>query len=1023
MKDKDKTKEQLISELEEIRQRNAELEQMVTPNKSVEQAEDEAREYAESIINTVREPLIALDQDLRVVSVSRSFYEVFKVKPEETVGQLVYDLGNKQWDIPKLRELLETILPQKTTFDNYEVEHEFAAIGRRIMLLNARQIQGVLGKERIILLAIEDITELKRAEEELQKHQEHLEELVEERSAKLRISNEQLGQEIVERKQAEEHIRRISSVLSALRNVNQLITHEKDSERLIQQACDLLVENHSYDAACILLADADGTFVSAAISGLEDKGSLIIGQMKQGRYPQCVQETLIQGKSLVAYEDVSHHEGCIVNTLFSGRSCVAHRLEHEGKVYGAIWMTALPEVLMDKEEQSLFLELVTDISYALAGIEMENMRTQAEERTRQAKERLQLQIDRMPIALITWDTEFRVQTWNPSAEKIFGFTVEETLGKHPYDLIVSKEAQPLVDDIWRRLLEGDMTAHSTNENITKDGRIIICEWANTPLRKADGTIEGILSMIQDITEHIRAEEALRESEEHYRDLFDNANDLIQSVAPDGHLLYVNKKWREALGYSEEEVAKLTLWDVIHPDSLPHCRGAFQRVMSGEAVSKIEAVFVAKDGRLVNVEGTSSCRFEDGKPVATRGIFRDVTERKQAEKVLQKSEERYRDLFDNANDLIQSVAIDGHFLYVNQAWQNVLGYSEEEIPNLKMWDIIHPDSLPHCRGAFQKVMSGEAVSNIEAVFVAKDGSLISIEGNAHCLFEDGKPVATQGIFRDITERKRTQEELTKLYDELKSLNLELEEKVEERTKQFEEAAQAAEVANKAKSGFLASMSHELRTPLNAIIGFSQVLQEQYFGKLNRKQAEYITDILESGKHLLSLINDILDLSKIEAGKLELELSKVKIKDLLEDSLIMIKEKALVHGIKLDFHTSGDLEDLEITADTRRIKQVMFNLLSNAAKFTPDGGVIKVEGKKDDKEVIISVSDTGIGIAPEEHGKIFGEFYQARNTPVDKTPGTGLGLPVTKSIVEMHGGRIWVESEGEGKGSRFTFTLPI
>jgi signal transduction histidine kinase len=220
-----------------------------------------------------------------------------------------------------------------------------------------------------------------------------------------------------------------------------------------------------------------------------------------------------------------------------------------------------------------------------------------------------------------------------------------------------------------------------------------------------------------------------------------------------------------------------------------------------------------------------------------------------------------------------------------------------------------------------------------------------------------------------------------------------------------------------------MSHELRTPLNAIIGFSQVLQEKYFGDLNEKQAEYVSDILESGQHLLSLINDILDLSKIEAGKMELELSNVKIRELLENSLVMVKEKALVHGINLNVHSTGDLEDLEIMADGRRLRQVMFNLLSNATKFTPDGGAITVEGRKKGKEFIISISDTGIGIASEEQGKIFNEFYQASGDMKDKTPGTGLGLPITKRIVEMHGGRIWVESEGLGKGSRFTFTLPI
>jgi PAS domain S-box-containing protein len=174
MKDDNMTKKQLIHEMTVLRSENAALKESITGGMSTELAAVEARHYAESIINTVRESLIALDQDLRVVSVSRSFYDFFKVKPEETVGQLIYDLGNKQWDIPKLRELLETILPQETTFDNYEVEHDFATIGRRTMLLNARQIQRVLGKERITLLAIEDITERKEIEAGLEKTRKEL---------------------------------------------------------------------------------------------------------------------------------------------------------------------------------------------------------------------------------------------------------------------------------------------------------------------------------------------------------------------------------------------------------------------------------------------------------------------------------------------------------------------------------------------------------------------------------------------------------------------------------------------------------------------------------------------------------------------------------------------------------------------------------------------------------------------------------------------------------------------------------
>ena len=195
-------------------------------------------------------------------------------------------------------------------------------------------------------------------------------------------------------------------------------------------------------------------------------------------------------------------------------------------------------------------------------------------------------------------------------------------------------------------------------------------------------------------------------------------------------------------------------------------------------------------------------------------------------------------------------------------------------------------------------------------------------------------------------------------------------------------------------------------------------------LNDKQTEYVTDILDSGKHLLSLINDILDLSKVEAGKMELEKSELKIEDILNNSLIMIKEKAQVHKIGLSVEIAKNLEGIKITADERRLKQVMFNLLSNAVKFTPDGGAIRLQAKIEKDELVLSVSDTGIGISPDEQKKLFTAFYQASGGITNKTPGTGLGLAITKSIIEKHGGNIWVESGGlrQGKPVLLHFTHP-
>ncbi len=286
---------------------------------------------------------------------------------------------------------------------------------------------------------------------------------------------------------------------------------------------------------------------------------------------------------------------------------------------------------------------------------------------------------------------------------------------------------------------------------------------------------------------------------------------------------------------------------------------------------------------------------------------------------------------------------------------------------------------------------------------------------------------EGLERKVRERT---EEIEDAYAELKALNREL----ELRKAEAEDARLKAEAANRAKSEFLANMSHELRTPLNAIIGFSEALLQGIYGPVSDKHREYLNDILESGEHLLSLINDILDISKIESGVIELDVTEFSLKELLRSGMMLFKEKAIKHNLTMEVDIQDDID--MIVADQRRLKQVIVNLIGNAVKFTPDGGSVRVSARKiqdagcmiHDTErtlrefIEITVADTGIGIRPEDLDRLFQPFQQIESPIIKRYEGTGLGLSLTKRLVELHGGRIWVESE-YGRGSRFIFVIPL
>ncbi|MHB8769629.1 MAG: PAS domain-containing sensor histidine kinase [Syntrophales bacterium] len=388
--------------------------------------------------------------------------------------------------------------------------------------------------------------------------------------------------------------------------------------------------------------------------------------------------------------------------------------------------------------------------------------------------------------------------------------------------------------------------------------------------------------------------------------------------------------------------------------------------------------------------------------------------------LQVSELRYRLLAENVTDTIWTMSLAPlRFTYVSPSVERTRGYTAEEAMALPLDKTLMPESLEKVTKTLAEELSREGSEaadpnrsrTMEVQQYRKDGSISWVEVTTSFLRDaEGRPVGLLGVSRDISERKRAE--------------------------QMYQAKIAAEASNAAKSEFLSHMSHELRTPLNHIMGFTELILGKDFGTLNRTQEEYLRDVYQSGQHLLSLVNEILDVSKIEAGKLEIKPTRINLKQLLKESLSIITDETMNRRITL----TATIDEIPavITADELRLKQIMYNLLSNAVKFTEDGGDIWVTARITRQaerggpaeaapgaggELEVSVVDSGIGIQREDMERIFEPFSQLESSLSRKYPGTGLGLGLTRNLVELHGGRIWAESDGPGKGSAFRFTLPI
>jgi PAS domain S-box-containing protein len=653
---------------------------------------------------------------------------------------------------------------------------------------------------------------------------------------------------------------------------------------------------------------------------------------------------------------------------------------------------------------------------------------------------------------------------NPAYNQLFGYKEDELFGKSFLNLIIPDQRDTIKYFASQQTRKGFASSAYETRGIRKDGAEFMME-VHASVYMVDDEFYTI-ALIRDITERKLAEYELRrlnralktinESEQaisHAVNEMDLYKDICRIICQNGGY---SMAWVGFLETDQNTKVNPIAWYIpdenlinpeyhqqisqvsLNPSTLTALRNG-QTVRNSNIQIKTPA---NKTGSLINIPlrislenevfGVFSIYASETNAFDPREIrlLQDLSEemvygmralqtrmeRDRAEATLRESEERFRTTFEQVAVGVAHVAPTGYFMRVNQWFCDILGYSQEELTRLKFNQITHPDFIKQDLVEIQRLLDGKSDQySIDKQYIRKDNSTLWAHLTLSALREeDGGVKFFTAIIEDISERKKIEKALE---EERQSLA----HRVEERTAELKLANAELARAARLKDEFLASMSHELRTPLTSILGLTEALQKQVYGELNEKQTRSLQYVEESGHHLLSLINDILDLSKIEAGKFVLELEPVSLESICQASLQFIKQNA--HKKQISISHIYDEKIGMMMADSRRLKQIMVNLLSNAVKFTPEGGKVglDVAGDAENRQILITVWDTGIGIDEKDFASLFQPFVQLDSRLSRNFEGTGLGLSLVQRLVLLHGGAISVESK-LNQGSRFTFTIP-
>lgn len=603
-----------------------------------------------------------------------------------------------------------------------------------------------------------------------------------------------------------------------------------------------------------------------------------------------------------------------------------------------------------------------------------------------------------PEAIVVLDRKGEMIDVNSRINDWLGYKKEEVLGKHILTLpFLNRQSKTIVIKKFIQRMRGKNVPPYDLEFIDKKNKIHIGRIRAKPIRDENKKIIGDLVLIEDVTLIRESEKKLKESERMYRDLFDNASDLIQSVDSKGNFLYVNHRWHKVLGYSEKEIKKINLFDIIHKNQLPHCRKLFKKLIAGESLEKIEVIFKTKNGKEVILEGSISPRMEDGKFVAARGIFRDITEKKESEIRLKNAKEKLEREKTKDEAIIENIAEglivtdeNKNILVFNKTAQELLGWTSKEIVGKNFFEKIklvdeNNKEMPEAKRPLELALSGKKnfIGGVaeKYYYLKKDKNKFPVAILTAPLILGNKIIGVVEVFRDVTKEKEI---------------------------------------DKAKTEFVSMASHQLRTPLTTINWYLEMLLDKEVGEISKNQEEYLKSIYGASRRMTELVSALLNVARIELGTFAIEPRKVRIEKIADSVIEELLPKIQKKKIKLRKYFEENLPI--ISTDPKLTRIILQNLLSNAVKYTKENrGKVLLKIKKQKNNILIRVSDNGYGIPEKDKSKIFTKLFRADNIKTMEPDGTGLGLYIVKGIVDGYGGDVWFKSK-ENKGVTFSVLIP-